>query len=320
MNASAAASAQGLGRWLLFIHQLPPKPDYLRVKVRRRLQRLGAVPLKSTVYLLPNRDDAIEDFQWLLNEVVSEGGDATICAANLLSGLSDEDAEHLFRSERDADYVELARSADAVAVTTPGASDEMMRLKRRLESIHAVDFFGATERRQAEHALSMLEHRLQPAVEAQERSKPAERPSGATWVTRKGIFIDRIASAWLIRRFIDPAASFRFVEATSRRKAGEIRFDMYGGDFTHVGDQCTFETLLDAFALADQQLGAIGEIVHDIDLKDAKFERDETEGVAAVIRGIALGNDDDQERLEQGALVFDSLYRQLQHSHRIAAE
>lgn len=313
MNASGGISAQGLGRWLLFIHQLPPKPDYLRVKVRRRLHRLGAVPLKSTVYLLPNRDDAIEDFQWLLNEVVAEGGEATICAANLLSGLSDEDAERLFRAERDADYVELAKAAEAVTATAANASDEMVRLRRRLESIRAVDFFDATERRQAEHSLSTLEHRLQPPVEAQERAKSSERPNGATWVTRKGVFIDRIASAWLIRRFIDPAASFRFVDATTRRTAGEIRFDMYGGEFTHVGDRCTFETLLHAFALADQQLGAIGEIVHDIDLKDAKFERDETPGIAAVIRGIALSTDDDHERLEQGALVFDGLYRQLQH-------
>ena len=313
MNASLVSSSQGAGQWLLLIHQVPPKPDYLRVKVRRRLQRLGAVALKNTVYVLPNRDDSLEDFQWLLNEIVVEGGDATICVTSFLSGMTDEDMQALFRAERDADYAELARAADAADAAAESAAEELARLRRRFDFIASVDFFAAGERRRAEQALGMLEHRVQPAAAEREGPGPSERPSGATWVTRKGVFIDRIACAWLIRRFIDPEASFRFVQDPSaRRKAGEIRFDMFGGEFTHVGDRCTFETLLTAFRLDDPGLEAIAEIVHDIDLKDDKFGRDETPGIAAVIQGVALATPDDEERLARGALVFDGLYGQLQ--------
>jgi hypothetical protein len=294
---------------------VPPKPDYLRVKVRRRLQRLGAVALKSTVYVLPNRDDALEDFQWLLNEIVVEGGDATICATSFLSGMTDEDMQALFRAQRDADYADLVRAADATDAAVEGAAEELARLKRRLESVTAVDFFAAGERRRAEQALASLEHRLQPPAPDQESPMPASQPSGATWVTRKGVFIDRIASAWLIRRFIDPKGSFRFVaDPSARKKAGEIRFDMFGGEFTHVGDRCTFETLLTAFRLEDPGLQAIAEIVHDIDLKDDKFGRQETPGIAAVIQGVALATRDDEERLTRGALLFDGLYGQLQRT------
>lgn len=247
MNASTEADAQEGRRWLLLIHQVPPKPDYLRVKVRRRLQKLGAVPLKSSVYVLPDSEEHLEDFQWLANEIAADGGDATICSATMLSGVTDRELETMFPASTQPDPGQL-----------PGA------------------------------------------------------PDGATWVTRQGVFIDRIASAWLIRRFIDPRATFRFVPARGHKPApGEIRFDMYQGEYTHAGDRCTFETLLTEFALRDRALRALGEIVHDIDCKDDKFGREESAGVRAVIEGIAHATDDDFERIERGALVFDGLYQQL---------
>ena len=145
-----------------------------------------------------------------------------------------------------------------------------------------------------------------------ERTTASGHPSAATWVTRQGVFIDRIASAWLIRRFIDPQAEFSFVPARGYKpRPGDLRFDMYQGEYTHVGDRCTFETLLAEFGLDDKALAAIGEIVHDIDCKDDKFGREETAGVLAVVQGIANATKSDAERVERGAMVFDGLYAQL---------
>ncbi len=302
------------GRWLLLVHQLPPKPDYVRVKVRRRLQKLGAVPLKNSVYVLPRSEDALEDFQWLANEIAGDGGNATICAATLLSGVSDSDLESLFRAERAVDYRTIAASADAIDGQSSRTADDLNSLRRRLAAVHAMDFFGAPERDDAERAIRAAESRLRPTDASDEAIQPSSTmPRSAVWVTRRGVFIDRIACAWLIRRFIDPDARFRFVIGTEYRHApGELRFDMYRGEFTHVGDRCTFETLLAHFQLdADPALGAIGEIVHDIDCKDEKFGREEAPGIAAVIQGIALASDDDAQRIDRGALVFDGLYGQL---------
>ena len=315
MDASSVSSAQAPPRWLLLIHQLPPKPDYLRVKVRRRIQKLGAVPLKSSVYVLPHSDGTLEDFQWLANEIAADGGEATICAAALLSGVSDDDLESLFRAERGADYLAIADAAEAIDENGPRAADELTGLRRRLDAVRALDYFDAPEREDADDALRRAEarlHRGEPSPGVAPQPSGAI-PHGATWVTRRDVFIDRIASAWLIRRFIDPAARFRFVTVSEYRHApGEVRFDMYRGEFTHVGDRCTFETLLDRFDLgSDRALRALGEIVHDIDCKDEKFGREEASGIAAVVRGIALGTDDDQQRVERGALVFDGLYDQL---------
>lgn len=151
-----------------------------------------------------------------------------------------------------------------------------------------------------------------PASPSISRDAPPGAPDGATWVTRDGVFIDRIASAWLIRRFIDARATFKFVPARGYKpRPGELRFDMYQGEYTHVGDRCTFETLLKAFGLRDRALRALGEIVHDIDCKDDKYGRDEAAGVRAIVEGIAHATDDDAERIERGALVFDGLYQQL---------
>lgn len=301
-------------RWLLLIHQLPPTPDYLRVKVRRRLQRLGAVLFKSSVYVLPARDETLEDFQWLANEIAADGGDASIVAAAFLSGVPDEAIEASFQAERDADYLRLA--AEARSEADADLSDRLGRLRRKLEAIERIDWFSAPAKAEARRALSELERQLVPPDAPRASpvgpSTPGERPHGATWVTRKGVFVDRIASAWLIRRFIDPAATFRFVDpAAHRSRPGELRFDMYGGELTHEGDRCTFETLLARFDLDDPGLRAIGEIVHDIDCKDEKFGRGEAAGVAVVLEGLALSTTDDEERIARGALLFDGLYDRL---------
>ena len=235
--------------WLLFIHRLPPEPAYLRVKTRRRLERVGARLVKNSVYVLPNTEEALEDLQWLTREIIAEGGEALVCTATFVAGAADPDLDTLFRP--------------APAKRAPAGMDRV-------------------------------------------------RP-GRTWVTRRDVFVDRIASAWLIRRFIDPKARFRFVAAGHHAAAkGEIRFDMYDGEYTHEGDACTFETLVRRFALRDRALRHIGEIVHDIDCKDAKYERAEAAGVASLLRGITRAQRDDRARVERGAALFDDLYAQFQ--------
>jgi hypothetical protein len=294
MNDSIDANAQGgrHRRWLFLVHQIPPKPDYLRVKVRRRLQRIGAVLLKNSVYVLPDQDDTREDFEWLLREIVADGGEATICSATLLAGATDAELEAAFRGTSDAEYGEITGEAER-----SGSPD---RLRRRLEAAMRNDFFHASGRAAAERAVGGGS------------SGQGVGPRGATWVTRANVFVDRMASAWLIRRFIDPAARFRFVaDAECRAEPGELRFDTFEGEYTHEGDRCTFETLLARFSLGDPALAAIGEIVHDIDLKEERFARKETAGVESVVRGIALGTSNDSERVERGRLVFDGLYARL---------
>ena len=234
----------------MLIHQLPPTPNYLRVKVRRRLRRLGAVALKQTVYVLPNTDEALEDLQWLRQEIDSAGGSAIIAESRFVEGITDEEIAAALAGER----------GGAARPSSPAAPDHVS--------------------------------------------------PGRTWVTRADIHVDRIASAWLIRRFIDPKARFKFVPArgyTPRR--GELRFDMTGAEYTHVGDDCTFQTLVKRFHLRDAALDALGEIVHDIDCKDELFKRPETSGIQSLIRGIVRASADDLVRIERGAAMLDDLHQ-----------
>lgn len=250
MNASTEAGAQGGRRgerWLLFIHRLPPKPDYLRVKVARRLKKLGAVAIKKTVYALPLSDEAREDFEWLRREVEAEGAGAVIAEAQFLSGITDEEL--------------TGKLAPGKRTTLPSAAGP-------------------------------------------DRIKP-----GTVWVTRADVHVDRIACAWLIKRFIDKRARFNFVSAKAYvPRSGERRFDMYEAEYTHVGNDCSFQTLVRRFDLRDRALSAIGEIVHDIDFKDDRFTRPETAGTAAVIRAIAESIREDNKRIERGSALFDDLY------------
>jgi hypothetical protein len=252
MNGSPRSTAQGATDdppWILLIHQLPPKPDYLRVKVRRRLKKIGAAALKNSVYVLRNSDEALEDFMWLLREIEADGGSAMVCQATFIEGITDEEIDAMLDSRTDGQ-----REAG-----------------------------GAT---------------------AIERVEP-----GRTWVTRPGVKVDRISSAWLIRRFIDPEARFKFVPPRGYEPAaGELRFDMYEAEYTHENEHCTFQTLLERFGLRDSALRAIGEIIHDIDCKDERFGRPETAGIASLVRGIAQSSVDDLARIDVGAAILDRLY------------
>jgi hypothetical protein len=298
-------------RWLLLIHQIPPKPAYLRVKVGRRLQQLGAVAIKNSVYALPLGDGAQEDFQWLLGEIRKGGGDATVCEARFVDGMKDADVIRLFVHARNADYRSLAEAARKTA----NPETDLRRLTARLQEIRAIDFFDAPGRKPVEALLKSLASRVDPkgteAVPA--KTLRVAEYQGRTWVTRTGIHVDRMACGWLIRRFIDPKACFAFVPAKGHvPRKGELRFDMYEGEFTHEGDRCSFETLLARFAVDDPALRAIAEIVHDIDLKDSKFRREEAPGVDRLIAGIAMAHPADETRLARASAVLDDLHAYFQ--------
>jgi hypothetical protein len=305
--------------WLLLIHQIPPKPAYLRVKIGRRLARVGAVAIKNSVYVLPRGDSRMEDFQWIRRELLAGGGEAAILEAQLLDGLSDQQVEELFRAGRDVEYEVVAKEARSLAKQIRGRLSTQrrrqlepatQRLEQRLADIAALDFFAASGREVASGLVQALRSALLPEdgkaiVDSAQRSEAYE---GRTWVTRAGIHVDRIASAWLIQRWIDPRAIFKFVPAKGYTpEKGELRFDMFDAEFGHDADRCTFETLCARFSLAEAGLSPIAEIVHDIDLKDEKFGRTETPGVAAQIIGIASLHREDEVRLQHGSQLFEQL-------------
>ncbi|MFG1204554.1 chromate resistance protein ChrB domain-containing protein [Xanthobacter aminoxidans] len=313
-------------RWLLLIHQLPTKPAYFRVKIWRRLQGIGAVAVKSSVYALPASAETQEDFQWLVKEIAAGGGEAMVCEARLVDGLTDAQVRALFDAARDTDYAAIAEDARAITAALDAeasgekraeARSQIGRLRRRLSDIVSLDFFEATGRVVAEGLIAELEARTaedtpmaSPSATLPADLNPFAALKGHVWVTRRDVHVDRIACGWLIRRFIDPDAEIRFVPGKGYvPKPGELRFDMFEGEVTHEGDRCSFEVLLGRAGLADPALQAVGEIVHDIDLKDGKFGRDEAGGISSLIAGIAMGEPDDAQRLVKGAGVFDTLYQ-----------
>jgi len=307
-------------RWLLLIHQIPPKPSYLRAKIGRRLQRLGAVAVKSSVYVLPRSDQALEDFQWVRREIVAGKGDASVCEARFVEGLEDATVEALFGAAREADYAALARETRRLQGSLGARgkrADEarrlgaagLVRLRQRLAEVAAIDFFGTTAREPVEGLLAAIEKGLRPADAEAAPAAPGNDVRGRTWVTRSGVQVDRIASAWLIRRFVDPDARFKFVTGHDYApEPRELRFDMFEAEFTHEGERCTFEVLLRHFGLREPALRALAEIVHDIDLKDERFSRPEAAGLERLLAGITLRHADDAARLGDGVAVFDSLY------------
>ncbi len=320
-------ASEGGRTWLLLIHQIPPQPNALRVKIWRRLQQVGAVAVKQSVYAMPLSEQAREDLVWILQEIVAGGGEGSLSEARFLAGLSDAQIISQFREARRADYEKILHEGrEMLAAWSSGHSDprdpdqkgpaHLARLRRKLEDVAAIDFFQAPQRAVAELQLRELAGMLagrSPAVAAGSGSAELH---GKVWVTRGNLFVDRLACGWLIRRFVDPAAVFKFV-ATEDHVASpnEVRFDMFQGDFTHEGDLCTFEVMLRRLGLDDAALTPLtplAELVHDIDLKDNRHGRPETAGLQALLSGLAASQPDDTARLEESLRVFDGMYAYFQ--------
>lgn len=300
--------------WLLLLHQIPPSPPYFRAKVLRRLNQLGALAIKNSAYILPETDDTLEDTQWVRSEIEQEGGEAWLFRTEILGGISSDGLRETFRNLREMDYKQLLDTASAL-LRAKFDSGQLRKLKRRFDEVRAIDFFDAPGKEELETIMEAIDRKLHaPALQ------PAAKPelnnlAGRTWVTRRGVKVDRISTAWFIRRFVDAGATLRFVDPDRYTHTdGEIRFDMFEGEFTHEGDLCTFEALLRHMKMKDAALDAIAEIVHDIDLKDEKYQRAETKGIAAMISGLVALHSSDEQRIEEGSRLLDAAYAALRRS------
>ena len=300
-------------KWVLLTYRSHSQPSGFRVKIWRKLQEIGAIAIKHSVYVLPSTPEALEDFQWLRQEIVDAGGKATVFMADAIDSAEDQEIVRAFQEARDRDYAEILEELHVlekacVEDAGRGISVDLVKLRRQLEAVVAIDFFEAPKRAEALSACRRCEELIQapkPAVEAVEVSDPSAYRK-RRWVTRKGPHIDRLASAWLIRRYVDPEAQFAFVEEGTMLQEDDVPFDMFGADFGHHGDDCTFETLQRAFGLDDPALDVIARIVHDADLKDGKFGRRDVEGIEKTIRALSSQLSDDR-LLEVGLHLFDGL-------------
>ena len=311
-----AAAVNARRRWLLLAHQLPATPSNLRVRTWRRLQELGAIPVKQTVYALPDSAESREDFEWLRVEIEGSGGEAVIFAAEHLSAEAEAALVEEFRRQRQAAYTELAAELQRFRPKKAAGSNQrplrdVARYRERFQAIERIDFFGSAGRDRVASLLVALEsNRRAAAGEGSSSQSDATRQfQGRKWVTRPRPGVDRMASAWLIRRFIDKAATFDFVTDVKNAPADSVPFDMYGVGFGHEGDRCTFETLVRRFGIHDNAVQRLAEVVHDLDLKDSKFGAPAAVTLGAAIDGLQMSCVDDQQLLEQGIILFEAMYR-----------
>jgi hypothetical protein len=295
--------------WLLLVFSLPKKGASLRVTVWRKLQRCGALPLGNSGYFLPNTSDNRERFEWLATAVRTEQGEASVVEVQSIDNCSFVQMKRRFSDARTEDYRallnELRKPAKAASL-----SSRITKLRQRLLDIVAIDFFGNPLRKQVEQALNTMQ-KTSANTEVTQVSKvsPAEYRN-REWVTRPRPGVDRVTSAWLIRKFIDPKAKFVF--APEDQKPPEaVPFDMYEGGFGHRGEDCTFETLVKVFRIGDKKVSVMAEIVHDADLFDEKFGRKEGFGIDEVMKGWAQEGLSDQELLKRGMQLAEGLYKSL---------
>jgi len=327
-NVSRAQPIAGASprRWLMLVHQLPPTPSNLRVRTWRRLQELGSVAVKQSVYVLPDTPESREDFEWLKVEIEGAGGEAIVYSADHVDPAAEAELIEQFRHVRQRAYTELAgelqriHRAPASQQVPSGRRRDLARYRERFAAIERIDFFGSAGRDRVVTLLAGLEASTPSAAKGAGQPStggPADaaRYNGRLWVTRPRPGVDRMASAWLIRRFIDSKAQFAFI--TDVKIAGDaLPFDMFGAGFGHEGDRCTFETLTTRFGITDPAVARIAEIVHDLDLKDGKFGAPEAPTLGIAIDGLQLSSVDDSLLLEQGMTLFEALYRSFGQSLR----
>ena len=299
--------------WLLLLFSLPTNRNTERVAVWRRLKKMGAVQIKTSTYLLPDEPAQYEQFQWLAQQIRDYGGDSTLVRAQEIEGLTKEKVIAMFNDVRAKDYGELRKSLQAFIgrrkkTDAETAAAELERLTRQFREIREVDFFDSPRG----HDVAMLLRR----AEGRSRTRQfavldAKQYQGKTWLTRPRPEIDRVGSAWLISKFIDRKPKFVFAP-TADAVPDAIPFDMLDAEFSHHGNYCTFETLTKRFAISDKSVAKIGEMIHDADLDDARFQRVEAVGIDRVLKGWAKEGLPDEEILRRGFECFDALYTFLQ--------
>ena len=314
-------------RWLLLIQQLPTHPSSARIKLWRRLQQLGSVVLKNSVYVLPLTAQAREDFEWLCTEIRAANGHASILLAEALTSEQEEDIRQAFRAARSEDYDALRAKAHDLLRTAPAHPTGTTRqaLERALRAcrddlarIESIDFCHAPARAAAADAVDALAAKLTTTSTRTPLMKPLppllkrQAYQKRIWITRPRPGVDRMACAWLIQRFIDPAARFVFADLdASKVPRRQIPFDMFGAEFGHRGERCSFETLCDRFGIDEPAVQRLGQIVHDVDLKDRRYTPPEVPVVGSLIEGLRATYTDDHELLQHGMALFAGLYESL---------
>ena len=299
--------------WLLLLYSLPSGQKTERVAIWRRLKKMGAVQIKTSTYLLPDETAQYEQFQWLAQQIRDYGGDSTLVRANEIEGLTRENVVAMFNNARAKDYVELRKSlqgfiARRKRVDAEETATELERVTRQFREIRAVDFFDSPRG----HDVAMLLQRAEGPKRARQLEKlDVKHYQGKTWLTRPRPEIDRVGSAWLISKFIDRKPKFVFAPKADA-VPDAIPFDMLDAQFSHHGNYCTFETLTKRFAISDKSVAKIGEMIHDADLDDARFQRVEAVGIDRVLKGWAKEGLPDEEILRRGFECFDALYSFLQ--------
>ena len=315
--------------WLLIFYSVPSHPVSSRMKIWRKLVRSGAVQLKGAVYVIPATDEHQELFQWLIGEVRSLGGDGAFARSSAIETMSDDEVRELFIRQINEEYRGMEKAVSSLEQKIQSIRkgtklqdrspliDQLAKASRDFEDIRKRDFFSSA----AGEAISKRLLQLQSGLKGLDKGgfgevaavspKHAEKYQNRVWITRKKPFVDRMASAWLIKRFIDTNATFKFIEERelSAGAPGSVAFDLRNAEFTHVGDLCTFEVLVKAFAIKDKAVKQLAEIVHDLDVKDEKYGNAGTTGVEEILTGIRKTGKNDLDTLERGMAVFEMLYQ-----------
>lgn len=315
--------------WLLIFYALPARPVGNRMKIWRRMIKAGAIQLKGAVYILPATDTHYELCQWLISEVSSMGGDGAFVRVSQIETMSEQEIVALFNNARAQEYRRIEKKLDAIERKLQSAKkgssgigykviqEQIGRLTKEYDDVSSIDFFSSKEGvllaerlKSAQQELYSMTGRPPADDSLQINIKKPDMYQHRTWATRKRPFVDRMASAWLIRKFIDRNAEFVFIDENVHTDSSSdyVTFDMTGGDFTHKGDLCTFEVLMKSFGIKDRAVKDIAEIVHELDVKDDKYSPPEAKGVEEILIGIRKTAKTDDEALERGISVFEMLY------------
>jgi hypothetical protein len=317
MNDTASHSGR---EWLCLLFFLPTKRAQARVQAWRRLQRAGAVLLNNSAYVLPASPDSREDLEWIKQEIVGSGGQAMVLGARAPDAPTEEAIVAAFRTARSRDFealgadaarlVRLARRQSGSA--SRQLTQSLRRLRERFEEKAAIDFVNAPGREEVAAVLEQLDQltgRSRRMTPSRTTAANAADYRDKAWVTRPQPGVDRMSSAWLIRRFVDSDARFVFGPPTAT--PGAIPFDTFEAEFGHHGSHCTFETLCERFGIADPAVRHIGRIVHDLDLKEPKYNERETATIGRLVDGLRRAHHEDDALLQSGIDMFEALYQSL---------
>lgn len=296
--------------WLLLVFSLPAKNASQRVEIWRKLQRYGMLPLRSSGYVLPNSAVNQERMEWLATAIRSYRGQASVVQVQGFDDLSPEQLKGLFIEARSRDYQKLLHDAKKFVALSRSRrpAGQLKRIRRHFQELQEIDFFESPLSTKVQSMLA----RADEADKMGSRTKPKSREySSRLWMTRPRPGIDRVSSAWLIGRFIDPKARFVFGNEPSDH-SDAIPFDMFCTEgFGHRGEDCTFETLCKHFSIRDNKVKRIAQIIHDADLGDEKFGRAEGQGLDKVLNGWAKQDLPDDDLLKRGIELIEGLYESI---------